>query len=97
MYEIRVRRPSSSISLRFDVRTFCDIPPTERFSSPNLRVPPIRSLMIRTFHLLPMTDNVTSTGQAGSSILIILLGRGKASPYYAFHVHWKKNPAVISR
>lgn len=54
------------MDFRLDDRTFCDMSPTDDLSSPNLLVPVIRSLMIKTFHLFPMTVSMTSTGQAGS-------------------------------
>lgn len=66
MYDLLSRRPSASMDFRLDDRTFCDMSPTDDLSSPNLLVPVIRSLMIKTFHLFPMTVSMTSTGHAGS-------------------------------
>lgn len=49
------------------MRTFCETVPMDFFSSPNLFVPVIRSLRIRTFHLSPIRLNVVSTGHVGNS------------------------------
>lgn len=49
------------------MRNFCETVPMDFFSSPNLFVPVIRSLRIRTFHLSPIRLNVVSTGHAGNS------------------------------
>ena len=96
LYAVRLTRPSASMSLRLAERTFCDTPARESFSSPNLLVPVSRSLMISTFHLLPITDSVSSTGHAGRS-WVICGGRG-LPPFEVWPRRCGKNiPAVMSR
>ena len=57
--------PCSSMLRSFSVRTFCDIPVTDFWSSPNLFVPVLRSLSMRTTHLSLIRSSVVSTGHEG--------------------------------
>lgn len=69
-YTRRRTSPEFSISRRFEVKTFCEISPTDFLSSPKRRGPCIRSRRIRRRHLLPISCAVVSTGQRGSSLLL---------------------------
>ena len=67
-YTLRLISPFSSISRSCAVNTFCDTLPMDFFYSPKRFVPESKSLRIKTFHLSPISINVVSTGQAGSSL-----------------------------
>ena len=68
---LRVCRPLFSIEREFAVSTFCEIPPREFLSCPNLLVPSNKSRMINTFHLSLMRVKVVSTGHAVNYIFHI--------------------------
>ena len=63
----------------FSVRTFWDIPVTDFSSSPNLFVPVLRSLSMRTTHLSLIRSSVVSTGHGGRSVSMKM---GTACMYY---------------
>ena len=82
-YILRFTRPSSSIERKWAVSTFCDMPLTDFFNSPNRLVPVSKSRRISIFHRSLISVTVSSTSQCGNCFFIIVLPYKVSRRYYS--------------